>query len=49
VTGTNNNLWLDPGTKDVSAVSELLKPYDARAMRSYAFPERCYPSMAPHD
>jgi len=27
-------LWLDPGMKDVSAVSELLKPFDARLMRA---------------
>jgi putative SOS response-associated peptidase YedK len=29
------DLWLDPGMRDVSAVSELLKPYDARVMRCY--------------
>jgi putative SOS response-associated peptidase YedK len=29
------DLWLDPGMKDVAAVSDLLKPYDARLMRSY--------------
>jgi SOS response associated peptidase (SRAP) len=29
------DLWLDPGMKDVSAASELLKPYDARIMRCY--------------
>jgi putative SOS response-associated peptidase YedK len=29
------DLWLDPGVRDVAVVSELLKPYDARAMRSY--------------
>lgn len=28
-------LWLDPGFTDVAAASELLKPYDARLMRSY--------------
>ena len=28
-------LWLDPGMRDASAVSELLKPYDARLMRCY--------------
>jgi putative SOS response-associated peptidase YedK len=28
-------LWLDPGMKDVSAASDLLKPYDARLMRCY--------------
>src|SRR5207244_3149514 len=29
------DLWLDPGMKDVRAVAELLKPYDARLMRCY--------------
>ena len=29
------DLWLDPGTQNVEAISELLKPYDARFMRSY--------------
>jgi putative SOS response-associated peptidase YedK len=29
------DLWLDPGMKDVSAASELLKPYDARLMLCY--------------
>ena len=29
------DLWLDPGMRDVSAASELLKPYDARLMRCY--------------
>ena len=24
------DLWLDPGMRDVSAASELLRPYDAR-------------------
>ena len=28
-------LWLDPGMQNVAAISELLKPYDARMMRSY--------------
>ena len=28
-------LWLDPGMRNVEAVSEMLKPYDARAMRCY--------------
>jgi putative SOS response-associated peptidase YedK len=27
------DLWLDPGMRDVSVASDLLKPYDARAMR----------------
>jgi len=29
------DLWLDPGIEDVGLVSELLKPFDARIMRSY--------------
>jgi putative SOS response-associated peptidase YedK len=29
------DLWLDPGTTNVVAASELLKPYDARLMRCY--------------
>ena len=29
------DLWLDPGMRDVTAASELLKPYDARQMRCY--------------
>jgi putative SOS response-associated peptidase YedK len=29
------DLWLDPGMKDVSSVSELLKPCDAKILRSY--------------
>jgi len=29
------DLWLDPGFSDVNAVSELLKPYNARLMRCY--------------
>jgi len=28
-------LWLDPGMQDLPAVSELLKPYNARLMRCY--------------
>jgi putative SOS response-associated peptidase YedK len=31
----NYDLWLDPGMMNVEAVSDLLKPYDARTMRSY--------------
>jgi len=34
------DLWLDPGTKDVSAASELLKPYDARLMRCHPISAR---------
>jgi putative SOS response-associated peptidase YedK len=29
------DLWLDPGMTKVEAMSDLLKPYDARAMRCY--------------
>jgi putative SOS response-associated peptidase YedK len=29
------DVWLDPGFVDVAAASEVLKPYDARLMRSY--------------
>ena len=29
------DLWLDPGMTKVEAVSDLLKPYDARLMRCY--------------
>jgi putative SOS response-associated peptidase YedK len=29
------DLWLDPGMQNVTAVSELLKPYDAWLMRCY--------------
>lgn len=29
------DLWLDPGMQNVAAISELLRPYDARLMRSY--------------
>jgi putative SOS response-associated peptidase YedK len=29
------DLWLDPGMTKVEAAAELLKPYDARAMRCY--------------
>ena len=29
------DVWLDPAMQDVAAISELLKPYDARLMRSY--------------
>jgi len=29
------DLWLDPEMKNVDALSETLKPYDARMMRCY--------------
>jgi len=31
----NYDLWLDPGMTNVGAASDLLKPYDAGAMRCY--------------
>jgi putative SOS response-associated peptidase YedK len=33
-------LWLDPGMQNVAAISELLKPYDARLMRCYPISTR---------
>jgi putative SOS response-associated peptidase YedK len=29
------DVWLDPGMQNIAAISELLKPYDARLMRCY--------------
>ena len=34
------DLWLDPGMTNVEAVSEMLKPYDARMMRCYPVSSR---------
>jgi putative SOS response-associated peptidase YedK len=34
------DLWLDPGMTNVEAVSEMLKPYDARIMRCYPVSSR---------
>jgi putative SOS response-associated peptidase YedK len=31
----NYDLWLDPGMTNIEELSEMLKPYDARKMRSY--------------
>jgi putative SOS response-associated peptidase YedK len=36
----NYDLWLDPGMTDVRVVSELLKPYDAKAMGCYPISTR---------
>src|SRR5271170_5798294 len=36
----NYDLWLDPGMRDASAASEMLKPYDARQMRCYPISTR---------
>jgi putative SOS response-associated peptidase YedK len=29
------DLWLDPGITDAHVASELLKPFDAKSMKSY--------------
>jgi putative SOS response-associated peptidase YedK len=34
------DLWLDPGMQNVAAISELLKPCDARLMKSYPISSR---------
>ena len=34
------DLWLDPGMTNVDALSDLLKPFDARLMRSFAVSSR---------
>jgi putative SOS response-associated peptidase YedK len=34
------DLWLDPGMQNITAISELLKPYDTRLMRCYAVSSR---------
>ena len=34
------DFWLDPGMKDVRAACEMLQPYEARLMRSYAVGNR---------
>jgi putative SOS response-associated peptidase YedK len=36
----NYDLWLDPGMTNVEEVSEMLKPFDARLMRSYPISAR---------
>ena len=36
----NYNLWLDPGMTDIPTVAEMLKPFDARLMRSYPVSNR---------
>jgi putative SOS response-associated peptidase YedK len=36
----NYDLWLDPGMTNVEAISEMLKPFDARRMRCYAISTR---------
>ena len=34
------DIWLDPGMRDLTTVSELLKPYDAQLMRCYPISTR---------
>jgi len=34
------DLWLDPGMRDVSVASDLLKPYDAQLMRCFPISTR---------
>jgi putative SOS response-associated peptidase YedK len=34
------DVWLDPGMQNVAAISEILKPYDARVMRCYPVSSR---------
>jgi len=34
------DLWLDPGMRNVSAMTELLKPYDPRIIRCYPVSNR---------
>jgi putative SOS response-associated peptidase YedK len=34
------DLWLDPGMADVDVLSDLLKPFEARLMRSFAVSSR---------
>jgi putative SOS response-associated peptidase YedK len=34
------DLWLDPGMQDTAVVSDLLRPFDARAMRCYPVSSR---------
>jgi putative SOS response-associated peptidase YedK len=36
----NYDLWLDPGVTNVEAVSEMLKPFDARRMRCFPISTR---------
>jgi len=34
------DVWLDPGMQNAATISELLKPYNAQMMRSYAVSSR---------
>ena len=34
------DVWLDPGMQNVAAISELMKPCDARLMRCYPVSSR---------
>lgn len=43
------DLWLDPGMKDVGSVSELLKPCNAKIMRSYPVSTRVNQVVNDHE
>ncbi len=45
----NYDLWLDPGMRDVSAASELLKPFDARQMCRYRVSTRINHMATDHE
>jgi putative SOS response-associated peptidase YedK len=36
----NYDVWLDPGMKNADAISDMLKPYDARFMRAFPVSNR---------
>jgi putative SOS response-associated peptidase YedK len=36
----DHDLWLDPGMTNVEAISDLLKPFDARLMRMFPVSSR---------
>jgi putative SOS response-associated peptidase YedK len=40
LTTNDYDLWLDPGTTNIGALCHLLKPLDARVMRSYPVSDR---------
>jgi len=45
----NYDLWLDPVMKNTNAVSEMLKPFDARLMRSYPVSNRVNQAANDHE
>jgi putative SOS response-associated peptidase YedK len=40
LSSVNYDLWLDPGFRDVAAVTEMLQPFYADRMRRYPVSER---------